>query len=81
VHPAVTQQLDILSGELSSFLERYVEALRQKDRAAVQNVLASLTARLDQTAQSLSNSVEGVQARVQARVDESAAALNLILSR
>jgi hypothetical protein len=81
VHSAVTEQLDILSGELSSFLRRYVEALRQKDRAAVQYVLDSLTARLGETAHLLSNSVEGVQARVQARVDESVAALNLILSR
>ena len=81
VHSAVTEQLDILSGELSSFLGRYVEALRQKDRAAVLYVLDSLTARLGETGQLLSNSVEGVQARVQARVDESMAALNPILSR
>jgi hypothetical protein len=77
----VTEQLDILSGDLTSFLVRYVEALRQKDRGAVEYVLSSLTARLDATARSLSNTVEDVHARVQARIDETLAALDPISSR
>jgi hypothetical protein len=78
VLPAVTQQLDILSAELTSFLGRYVDALRQDDRASVESVLVSLGARLDETEQLLWNSVDEIQARVQTRIDETVAALKVI---
>jgi len=79
VLPAITQQLDILSAELTSFLGRYVEALRQDDRASVESVLVSLDARLDETEHLLWNSVDEIQARVQMRIDETLAALMVIL--
>jgi len=75
---AVTQQLDILSAELTSFLGRYVDALRQDDRASVESVLFSLGARLDETEQLLWNMVDEIHARVQTRIDETVAALKVI---
>lgn len=77
----VTQQLDILSGDLSSFLGRYVEALRQDDVAAVNSVLGSLQARLDTIAEALAESARDIEARVQIRIDETATALGQIVSR
>ena len=81
VLPGVTQQLDILSGDLTSYLGRYVDALRQNDVAAVNSVLGSLGVRLDAIADALADSVGDIQARVQARIDETGAALDQMLSR
>lgn len=77
----VTEQIDILSGDLSSFLGRYVDALRQDDVAAVQSVLTSLEARLEKIAVALAESVSDIQARVQIRIEETAAALGQIVFR
>lgn len=77
----VTQQLDILSGDLSSYLGRYVDALRQDDVTAVNSVLGSLRARLDAISDVLAESVGDIQARVQVRIDETATALGQIVSR
>ena len=77
----ITQQLAILSGDLTSFLGRYVDALRQDDVAAVNSVLASLEARLDTIAVALTDSVGDIQGRVQIRIDETATALGQIASR
>lgn len=81
VLPDVTQQLDILSGDLTSFLGRYVDALRQDEVAAVNSVLGSLSMRLDTIADALTDSVGDIQARVQIRIDEAATALGQIVSR
>jgi hypothetical protein len=81
VLPDVTQQLDILSGDLTSFLGRYVNALRQDDVATVNSVLGSLGTRLDTIADALTDSVGDIQARVQIRIDETATALGQIVSR
>lgn len=80
VLPDVTQQLDTLSGDLTSFLGRYVDALRQDEVAAVNSVLVSLSTRLDTIADVLTDSMGDIQARVQIRIDETAAALEQIVS-
>ncbi|HEX6302036.1 MAG TPA: hypothetical protein VF148_16385 [Acidimicrobiia bacterium] len=81
VLPDVTQQLDILSGDLTSFLGRYVDALRQDQVAAVNSVLGSLSTRLGTIADALTDSVGDIQARIQIRIDETATALGQIVSR
>lgn len=75
----VTEQLDILSRDLTSFLGRYVDALRNDDKAAAGNALAALGSRLDTIEQALNNSIEDIQARVQVRVDETLTALDQLL--
>lgn len=71
----VTTQLDVLSGDLTAFLGRYLDALRQDDQGAVESVLAALGSRLAAIESDLIVSIEDIQARVGARVDETLTAL------
>lgn len=80
VLPRVTEQLDVLSAELSSFLRRYVDALRADDVSAAHNVLTALGSRLDVTEGVLVDSIEDIQARIDIRLDETRTALDRILT-
>lgn len=80
VLPDVTEQLNVLSGDLSSFLGRYVDALRGDDKAAVESVQSALGSRLGVIEEDLIDSIEDIQESVQVRVDESLAALRLLPS-
>lgn len=75
----VTQDLDILSGDLAAVMGRYVDALRQDDQAAAQAVLLDLSNRLSQAGRSLDQSLETIQERVGNRLTEAENALERIL--
>lgn len=75
----VTQRLDVVSGDLSNIMGRYVDALREDDQSAADSVLLDLSSRLSQVRATLDESVEGIQERVVARIDESTEALDRLL--
>lgn len=75
----VTQELDILSGELAAVMSRYVDALREDDQPAAQSVLLDLTNRLSQVGRSLDDSLENIQERVGNRITEAGNALDRIV--
>lgn len=75
VLPGVTQQLDVLSGNLSAILTDYVEALRSDDQTAVQSVMTAFTQKLDQIGAQLSTAVAEAQSRVTSRIADTRAAL------
>lgn len=76
----VTQQLDILSGDLSTLLGRYVDALRADDPAAVEAVMSDLSERLAAVDELLESELEAIRARVETRIDEARQALGRILT-
>ena len=76
----VTQQLDILSGDLSTLLGRYVDALREDDPAAVERVMSDLSERLAAVDQLLVSELQAIQARIETRIDEARQALDRILA-
>lgn len=76
----VTQQLDILSGHLSTLLGRYVDALREDDPAAVEGVMSDLSERLAAVDELLESELEEIRARVETRIDEARQALDRILA-
>lgn len=79
VLPDVNQQLDILSGDLPSILGRYVDALREDDTTAADEVMADLGERLGAIRDELDESLAEVQTRVDARIEETRLALDRIL--
>lgn len=79
--PHVTEQLDVLSGDLTTILGDYVDALREDDEAATEQVLAVLGERLGEVATTLSVAVEEIQVRVSTRITEARAALDSLLNR
>lgn len=76
----VTQQLDILSGDLSTLLGRYVDALREDDPAAVERVMTDISERLAAVDELLESELGAIQARVETRIDEARQALDRILA-
>lgn len=76
----VTQQLDILSGDLSTLLGRYVDALREDDPAAVERVMSDLSERLAAVDELLESELGTIQARVDTRIAEARQALDRIHS-
>lgn len=76
---AVTEQLDILSGDLGSILSSYVDALRNDDAPGAQNVVESLAVRLDTVAVSLTNEVAEIQDRIVQRITEARTSLGSVL--
>lgn len=76
----VSQQLDILSGDLSTLLGRYVDALREDDPAAVERVMTDLSERLTAVDELLESELGAIQARVETRMDEARQALDRILA-
>ena len=77
--PDVSQRLDVLSGDLAGIMGRYVDALREDDRSAAEDVLSSLSSRLSQVRSSLDESLERIQGRVTARIVETGDALDRLL--
>jgi hypothetical protein len=70
VLPDVTQQIDILSGDLTSIMGRYVDALRDDDEAAANGALLELNSRLAQVQGVMNEAILGVQDRVSSRLTE-----------
>ncbi len=81
VLPNVTQQLDILAGDLTSIMGRYVDALREDDANAANGALLEMSSRLAQIHSVLNNAIADIQERVSERVDESRESLDRILGR
>ena len=79
VLPEVTRQFDILSGDLTSIMGRYMDALRDDDASAARDVLSDLEYRLAQLGIALDTSLEDIQRRVAIRIGETRAALDLLL--
>lgn len=79
VLPDVTQQLDILSGDLTSIMGRYVDALREDDEAAANGALLELNGRLAQVQGVMNEAIRGVQERVSSRLTEVSESLVHIL--
>lgn len=79
VLPDVTQQLDILSGDLTSIMGRYVDALREDDEAAANGVLLELNSRLAQVQGVMNEAIRRVQERVSSRLTEVSESLDQIL--
>lgn len=80
VLPAVTEQLNVLSGDLTESLTGYVDSLRQDDAAAAAGVLASLSTRLDEIRDDLDSTMLETQSRVEQRILEAQAALKPLLN-
>lgn len=79
VLPDVTEQLDVLSGDLTMVLREYVDALREDEGLAAEAVVASLSARLQGIAEELAVAVEETSARVGERIAEARSALGSLL--
>jgi hypothetical protein len=79
VLPGVTDQLDILSGDLTAILGDYVDALREDDMTAADAVVAGLSGHLASIEQSLVTAIEDVQTRVRTRIVETRQALASLL--
>jgi hypothetical protein len=75
VLPGITEQLDVLSGDLSAILTAYVDALRTDDGGAVTEVLAGLSGRLQDVAGELETELVATKAEVTDRIAEARAAL------
>lgn len=75
VLPEVTEQLDILSADLSTVMDDYVEALRSDDAAATGAVLSALAERLTAIGSTLDTALANTQVEVGVRIDEVRAAL------
>lgn len=78
VMSAVTEQLDILSADLTGILETYVDALREDDGPAARDALAQLQERLDAIADHLQSTLSEIQQRIDARIDEANEALGAL---
>lgn len=81
VLPDVTEQLDVLGGDLTMILGDYVDALRQDNAGAATSVLSSLAARLDGIGEELTISVADAHDRVSQRIAEARAALDSLARR
>jgi hypothetical protein len=75
----VTEQLDVISADLATFLTRYLDALRADDQSAAEAVLAELTERLDEVSAQLAQSIEGISERITGRIAEANAGLDELL--
>lgn len=78
--PDVTRQVDVLSGDLTSIMGRYVDALRQDDGPAAVDVVADLRYRLTQIDSSLSAALGDIQRRVQVHIGEADRAIQALLA-
>jgi hypothetical protein len=78
VLPEVTEQLDVLSGDLTAMLGDYVAALRVDDSGAATTVLNTLSTRLQDVRDELEAATVETQARVEQRLSETRAALGAL---
>lgn len=79
VLPDVTEQLDVLSGDLTMTLRDYVDALREDDASAAEGVVVALSTRLDTIGDALAAAMEDTQNRVDERITEASTALSSLL--
>lgn len=75
----VTEKLDVLSGDLTSILGDYVDALRDDDQPAAIGAVEELSSRLDGIQAELSAAVGDTQELVSQRIDETRSALDKLL--
>lgn len=79
VLPDVTEQLDVLSGDLTMTLRDYVDALREDDASAAEGIVVELSTRLDAIGDALAAAMEDTQNRVDERITEARTALSTLL--
>jgi hypothetical protein len=77
--PTVTEQLDIVSGDLAATLTSYLDALRTDDRTAAAGVVTELGLRLDDVGSALTAALEDAQREVAERIGETRQALDLLI--
>lgn len=75
VLPRVTERLDVLSGDLALALNRYVDALREDDRAAANAVVTDLGLRLGEVRSALDSAIGDIAVRIDNRIEETRDAL------
>ncbi|HEX6221733.1 MAG TPA: hypothetical protein VF115_11615, partial [Acidimicrobiia bacterium] len=76
---AITEQLDILSGDLPRILSRYMDALREDDETLASSVLADLATRLSDIEDLMVESLAQIQTRVADRMADTQRSLGLVL--
>lgn len=79
VLPGVTEQIDVLSGDLSTMLTAYVDALRTDDRAAAAEALTGLSTRLESVSGEMGAALVAAEAEVAERIAEAQTALTSLL--
>lgn len=80
VLPRVTDQLDVISADLTRVLGDYVDALREDDQHAADRVLSNLGARLTEVETTMEQSVVDIQSRVELQLAEATSALRRLLT-
>lgn len=75
----VTEQLDIISADLATFLTRYLDALREDSQGDADAVLTELAGRLDGVSTQIGQSVATINERIATRVEEAQASLDELL--
>ena len=75
----VTEQLDVLSGDLPGLLSGYIDALREDDAEAAGAVIREIGGRLGDVESRLMSALAGVQERVSDRLEDTRDALRLLI--
>jgi hypothetical protein len=75
----VTEQLDVLSGDLPGLLSGYIDALREDDAEAASAVIREIGGRLGHVESRLMSALSGVQQRVSDRLEDTRDALRLLI--
>ncbi len=75
----ITEQLDILSGNLDVTLRAYIDGLRENDASAARQAIDDLATQLDAISVDLSSALAETQARATERIEEAKAALDLLV--
>jgi hypothetical protein len=71
----VTEQLDVVSGDLTSILSDYIDALREDDQKTATDVVEGLSSRLADVQTGLAAAMGETQELVNQRIDETRSAL------
>lgn len=80
VLPQVSDQLDIISADLTRVLGDYVDALRADDQHAADRTLSILGARLTEVGATMEQSIVDIQNRVELQLAEATSALQRLLT-
>lgn len=75
----VTDQLDIISADLASFLTRYLDALREDSQSDADAVLTELSGLLQDVSAQMGRSIDTISERISDRVAEANASLDELL--
>ena len=78
--PRVSDQLDVISTDLTRVLGDYVDALRADDQQAADRTLSTLGARLAEVGVTMEQSIVDIQQRVELQLDEATSALQRLLA-